>query len=428
MEAPSLSILPAATGDRLSVAVTGRALDRVDQRAAALYAVWASIAWIAHGAGAVPLPAGAGLVLSVGVAMTLALFVGLGRLPVAEQPAGATLVTAQSLMGIVWSTLYAWYAVASAGGAVLSVGMCLSAIALAVPAASLPVLGRLMFAAALASISMPLLHQAVLVESGAGINGLGLLQSMLASLVLSVLLGAVYLAARTLASARDQLQARNAELEAGIERVMRRAERDHLTNSYNRQSILEMVGREKSRADRSGQVLCVCLLDIDHFKTMNDRYGHQAGDRILAAFSRRVRGALRTMDTVNTGVLPVGPGEAQGEPVPPGRSAFGRVGGEEFIVLLPETSLRGALRCAERVRQAVVRRPFDGLHHVTVSIGIAEYRPGETVSSLIGRADEALYGAKHAGRNRVHCATTDGGPNAIVMPSFLEATLKGTGP
>ena len=96
-------------------------------------------------------------------------------------------------------------------------------------------------------------------------------------------------------------------------------------------------------------------------------------------------------------------------------------------MLLPETSLRGALRCAERVRQAVVRRPFDGLHHVTVSIGIAEYRPGETVSSLIGRADEALYGAKHAGRNRVHCATADGGPNAIVMPSFLEATQKGTG-
>jgi len=428
MEAPSLSILPAAKGDRLSVAATGRALDRVDQRAAALYAVWASIASLAHSAGAVPLPGGAGLVLSVGGALTLALFIGLGRLPEAEQPGGATLVTAQSLMGIVWSTLYAWYAVASAGGAVLSVGMYLSAIALAMPAASLPALGRLMLAAALASASTPLLHQAVLVESGAGINALGLLQSLLASLVLSVLLGAIYLAARTLASAREQLQARNAELEAGIERVTRRAERDHLTNSYNRQSILEMVGREKSRADRSGEVLCVCLLDIDHFKNMNDRFGHQAGDRILAAFARRVRGALRTMDSVNTGGLPVTLGEERSEPVPAGRSAFGRVGGEEFIVLLPETSLRGALRCAERVRQAVVRRPFDGLHHVTVSIGIAEYRPGETVSSLIGRADEALYGAKHAGRNRVHCATTDGGPNAIVMPSFLEATLKGTGP
>jgi PleD family two-component response regulator len=251
-----------------------------------------------------------------------------------------------------------------------------------------------------------------------------LVDSLLSSLVLSVLLGAIYFAARTLAGARDQLQARNAELQAGIERITRRAERDHLTHSYNRRSILEMVGREKARADRSGEVLCVCLLDIDHFKSMNDRYGHLAGDRILAAFARRVRGALRTMDTVNSADLPDASGEEPRDPVPAGRSAFGRVGGEEFIVLLPETSLRGALLCAERVRIAVVRRPFDGLHQVTVSIGIAEYRPGETVSSLIGRADEALYGAKHAGRNRVHCATTDGGPNAIVMPSFQE----GTGP
>lgn len=406
METPSVPILPAT------------------RRAAALYAVWAAVATLAHAVGAVPLPAGAGLILGVGGALTLGLFFGLGRLPVAEQPAGSTLVVAQSLMGIVWSTLYAWYAAASAGGAVLGVGMYLSAIALALPAARLPVLGRLMFAAALASVMTPVLHQAVLVDSGAGTTGVGLLDSLLASLVLCVLLGAVYLAARTLADAREQLQARNAELQAGIERITRHAERDHLTNSYNRQSILEMVGREKSRADRSGEVLCVCLLDIDHFKDMNDRYGHLAGDRILAAFARRVRGALRTMDTVNSADLPVAPAEDRRDQTPVGRSAFGRVGGEEFIVLLPETSLRGALRCAERVRKAVVRRPFDGLHQVTVSIGIAEYRHGETVSSLIGRADEALYGAKHAGRNRVHCATTDGGPNAIVMPSFLE----GTGP
>ena len=423
MEAPSAPILPAARPDE--VTASGRVLGRLEQRAAALYAVWAAIAALAHVVGAVPLPAGAGLILGLGCTLTLGLFLGLGRLPVAEQPAGTTLVAAQSLLGIVWATQYAWYSVASAGGALLSVGMYVSAIALAMPAASLPVLGRLIFVAALASVSTPLLHQTVLVDSGAGSNGPGLLQSLLDSLVLSVLLGAVYLAARTLAGARDQLQARNAELQAGITRITRRAERDHLTNSYNRRSILEMLGREKARADRSGQVLCVCLLDIDHFKSMNDRYGHLAGDRILAAFARRVRGALRTMDTVNSADLPVAFGdEERSEPVPASRSAFGRVGGEEFIVLLPETSLRGALRCAERVRLGVVRRPFDGLHQVTVSIGIAEYRPGEPVSSLIGRADEALYGAKHAGRNRVHCATTDGGPNAIVMPSFQ----KGTGP
>lgn len=378
----------------------------LEQRVAVLYGVWALIAGLAHGAGAVALPAGAGLILGIGSALTLGLFMGVARLPLTQQPGDATLVAAQSLMGIVWATLYTWFAGSSAGGAVLGVGMYLSAIALALPGTSLPVLGRLMVVAGIGSVLTPLLQQAG-VAGGVVVSTVGLLTALLPSLVLVVLLTAMHLAARTLAGAREQLQARNAELQAGIERIARRAERDHLTNSYNRQCILEMVGREKARADRSGEALCICLLDIDHFKDMNDRFGHQAGDRILAAFARRVRGALRTMDVVNSGDLTVG------------RSALGRVGGEEFIVLLPDTSLRGALRGAERVRRAVVRRPFDGLHQVTVSIGIAEYRPGETVSSLIGRADQALYGAKHAGRNRVHCATTDGGPSAIVMPDLL---------
>ena len=427
MEAPSLpaslAVVPAGTRpDRVAGHAPGHGPGRIDRRAALLYAVWAGIAALAHGTGAVPLPSGAALILGLGSALTLGLFLGLGRLPQVEQPSAALLAATQSLMGIVWSTLFAWSAAGSPGGAVLSVGMYLSAIALAVPAASLPVLARLMCAAALASTAVPLFHQGVHLQTGGSITAATLLPSLLPNLVLCVLLAAIYLAARTLASAREQLQARNAELQAGIERITRRAERDQLTNSYNRHSILEMVARERSRADRGGEDLCVCLLDIDHFKNMNDQYGHQTGDRILAAFSRRVRGALRTMDTVNAAGLPVTLNGDHSEPVTAGRSAFGRVGGEEFIVLLPETSLRGALRCAERIRQAVVRRPFEGLHHVTVSIGIAEYRPGETVSSLIGRADEALYAAKHAGRNQVHCATTDGGRSAIVMPTFMKST------
>ncbi|MBL8200982.1 MAG: GGDEF domain-containing protein [Chromatiales bacterium] len=404
---------PSAAGNPPSAKSVRVALE---QRTAVLYTVWAVVAGLAHAAGAVPLPPGAGLVLVLGSVLTLGLFTFVPRRPTAGRPAGdSTLVAGQSLMGIAWATLYIWFAGPSAGAAVLGVGMYLSAIALALPGTSLPVLGRLMVAAGLASLATPLLQQP-------GLADVGLLTALLPSLVLVVLLTAMHLAARTLAGAREQLQARNAELQAGIERIARRAERDHLTNSYNRQSILEMVGREKARADRSGESLCVCLLDIDHFKDMNDRYGHQAGDRILAAFARRVRGALRTMDVLNSGGVPTATVTEQIGPA--GRSALGRVGGEEFIVLLPDTSLRGALRCAERVRKAVVRRPFDGLHQVTVSIGIAEYRPGETVSSLIGRADQALYGAKHAGRNRVHCATTDGGPNAIVMPDLI----KGAGP
>lgn len=413
-ESSSTLLSDAGTEAPARPASVGRVPDGVEYRAAALYAVWAVIAGLGHAAGAVPLPAGAGLIVGAGSALTLGLFIGLARLPATEQPGDNTLVAAQSLMGIVWATLYTWFAGHTAGGAVLGVGMYLSAVALALSGTSLAVLGRLMVVAGLGGVLIPVLQQVVFAGAGALSAG-ELLAALLPGLVLAVLLRAIHFAARTLASAREQLQARNAELQAGIERIARRAERDHLTDSYNRQSILEMVGREKARADRSGESLCICLLDIDHFKDMNDRFGHQAGDRILAAFARRVRGAMRTMDVLNSGGLPA-PAEQLG---PAGRSAFGRVGGEEFIVLLPDTSLRGALRCAERVRKAVVRRPFEGLHQVTVSIGIAEYRPGETVSDLIGRADQALYGAKHAGRNRVHCATADGGPNAIVMPDLL---------
>ncbi|MDH5277249.1 MAG: GGDEF domain-containing protein, partial [Gammaproteobacteria bacterium] len=271
--------------------------------------------------------------------------------------------------------------------------------------------------ALLASAVNPVLRLGALLGAGA-LPDTAALAAVVPCLALGMLLTAVYAPVRVLAAARARLQIRNAELQSGIERMKRHAERDHLTNSYSRQFILEMVGREKSRADRSGESLCICILDIDHFKDMNDQFGHLAGDRILAAFARRVRGALRTMDTVNGAGLPASFGTDEGEPALVSRRALGRIGGEEFIVLLPDTSLRGALKCAERVRKAIVRRPFEGLHQVTVSIGIAEYRPGESVSSMLGRADEALYGAKNAGRNRVHCATTDGGPNAIVMPDI----------
>jgi diguanylate cyclase (GGDEF)-like protein len=162
-----------------------------------------------------------------------------------------------------------------------------------------------------------------------------------------------------------------------------------------------------ARSDRTGQPFCVCLLDLDHFKSLNDQHGHLAGDRTLASFARRVRGELRTMDSINQAGVP---------------SALGRVGGEEFLVLLPDTTLRGALRVAERIREAVGQRPLDGKHDVTVSVGIAEYRGSETVGSLLGRADKALYGAKRGGRNRVHCASREGSSAAVVMPKIPRAS------
>jgi diguanylate cyclase (GGDEF)-like protein len=149
---------------------------------------------------------------------------------------------------------------------------------------------------------------------------------------------------------------------------------------------MDSLAREKGRADRSNTPVSVCIFDLDHFKALNDKHGHLVGDRVLKRFAKRVRGELRAMDLAN-------PSEH--------RRSFGRFGGEEFIAILPSTTLTGAGACGERIRAAVADRPFDDVYQVTVSAGVAQYQRGETVPQLLARADEALYRAKAEGRNRV---------------------------
>jgi diguanylate cyclase (GGDEF)-like protein len=149
---------------------------------------------------------------------------------------------------------------------------------------------------------------------------------------------------------------------------------------------MEALTHERARAERNNEPFSLCILDLDRFKTINDRYGHLAGDRVLMAFSERIRGTLRGMDLVDT--------------LDRSRS-FGRYGGEEFIVLLPGTPLAGALRCAERMRKVTEEEAFDEVFRVTVSAGVAEYRRGESIENTLRRADAALYEAKGRGRNLV---------------------------
>ncbi len=383
-----------------------------------LYALWAAVAAVASMLGAAPLSGLAAAVLSLGAGLTIGLFWLIDRLPEAEKPPHTTLLAGQAVMGIVWSTLYLWFVPASGAGSLLAVGMMLCAVALAMLAVSSRILLRLMFSAGAAMAVCLLLKQLVL-AAGGGIDAATVaaaVQLPIAVLVTSLVV--LYRVAWQLNRTSSRLRSNNAELQMQLTVLRHQAEHDALTQSWSRQSILEMVAREKARADRTGDALCVGLLDIDHFKNMNDRYGHQTGDRLLTAFAQRVRGALRRMDTLNSNGQPARIDDGPGDLAGPGPSAMGRIGGEEFIILLPGTSMRGALPCAERVRKAVVRRPFAGIHQVTVSIGIAEYRPGESVADLIERADQALYAAKNAGRNRVHCATADGGPSAIIMPDL----------
>lgn len=185
---------------------------------------------------------------------------------------------------------------------------------------------------------------------------------------------------------RNRLRRRNRDLSVALDEIGKLASHDDLTKLHNRRFIMDALKREKLRADRTSSTFSICLLDLDHFKTINDRYGHLAGDRVLMAFSERIKGALRGMDLVD---------QADSE------HFFGRYGGEEFIVVLPDAPLSGAMRCAERVRQVTEEASFDEVFRVTLSAGVAQYQSSETIEEILRRADLALYEAKHLGRNRV---------------------------
>lgn len=174
----------------------------------------------------------------------------------------------------------------------------------------------------------------------------------------------------------------NAELVALNDELRMQARFDSLTGCRNRRYFLEEVESELNRSARFAFPCSLAVLDIDHFKEVNDRYGHAAGDVLLKHFAQTVGACLRACDSL------------------------GRLGGEEFALLLPQTTLEGAVELAERVRVAVELSSVRcGLVDVrfTVSIGVEQWRGGDdSGESLIVRADHAMYAAKHGGRNRVN--------------------------
>ena len=177
------------------------------------------------------------------------------------------------------------------------------------------------------------------------------------------------------------------------ERELRRlAQEDVLTGIANRRYFSAEAERAMHAVERSGQPLSLLLLDLDHFKHINDEHGHNVGDEVLAEMVRRLREALRKSD------LP------------------GRWGGEEFIALL-HGDTDAAMAVAERVRLTVADTPFatsNGPVAMTLSGGCARHRPGDTLSRLVGRADKALYAAKHQGRNRILDASEQ--PDTLPAP------------
>jgi len=170
------------------------------------------------------------------------------------------------------------------------------------------------------------------------------------------------------------------KLEQALNFINELAIRDELTGSHNRRHLIKLIEGEKDLVGQGQAPFSLCLLDIDHFKRINDTYGHSAGDAVLRQFAHCVQHMLRDTD------------------------AFGRYGGEEFLLMLPRTTQEEAQGFAENVRRRVSQLVFAEIAPelaVTVSIGVAEFRRGESIGQTVARADEALYQAKSGGRDRV---------------------------
>jgi len=160
---------------------------------------------------------------------------------------------------------------------------------------------------------------------------------------------------------------------------------DSLTGLYNRKKLDDILADQLARFKRNQRSFAVLLLDIDHFKRLNDTYGHLAGDQVLTSVARTFSSSIRNIDFA------------------------ARYGGEEFVIVLPETAISAAREMAERIRQQVRGASYqfnDQSIAVTLSIGVADSRSGdETADAVLARADNMLYEAKRTGRNRVHCTT-----------------------
>ncbi len=177
-------------------------------------------------------------------------------------------------------------------------------------------------------------------------------------------------------SLEEKIQARTSELVKLKDNFEKLATTDNLTQLHNRYSIMNILEQEMKRLKRHDAPLSILMYDIDHFKSVNDTYGHDRGDKVLSLLSKLVRDSIRDIDYI------------------------GRYGGEEFLIVMPNTSLHNAAIYAERLRQAVQEYSFEELGKLTISIGIAELG-NDSIKSFFKRVDDLLYLSKTKGRNRV---------------------------
>jgi two-component system, cell cycle response regulator len=190
---------------------------------------------------------------------------------------------------------------------------------------------------------------------------------------------------REYASAQLELAQTNLKLTQREAQIVALTLIDPLTGLGNRRRFDQALATEISRTRRTGETLCAFMADFDHFKSVNDDFGHEAGDELLVAFAEMLRRQMRAAEVV------------------------ARIGGEEFVVLMPHTDLEQGMAIAERIRGMTTAVRIDAMPRgVTASFGVAELAVGEEGSVFMRRVDKALYEAKHSGRDRVVAAPKHG--------------------
>jgi len=215
-----------------------------------------------------------------------------------------------------------------------------------------------------------------LLNSGALVD---LRQELVHAVEFFVLLGGVSILGLEMSGLRDTLQERNRDLRQAMERIQQLAITDELTGLYNRRFAKEIVSQQKALADRGNYEFVLCMIDIDFFKNVNDRYGHAGGDAVLCQLARLLEQSVRDVDFAT------------------------RIGGEEFLLVLSRTDEAGTVQMLERLRHKLARTSWDQCPELrlTLSIGISAYRPPEAWEDCLQRVDSALYQAKHNGRDQV---------------------------
>jgi diguanylate cyclase len=192
----------------------------------------------------------------------------------------------------------------------------------------------------------------------------------------------------------SELESEMAQLRSDFDEQQSLSMIDPLTGVYNRLGYMEGISREYARIQRHGGTLSIAIFDLDFFKNINDQFGHATGDKVLSSVAALLRKHVRGVDLIC------------------------RYGGEEFVLVMPETNLEGAATVADKLRNVIGSSQFrfkDAPVPVTVSCGVASFRVEDTIDEVFERADRALYRAKNLGRNR--CCLEEEGESGVTAPS-----------